>query len=109
MDSIIAAVGLGDRLAHRPNELSGSQQQRVAVWRRSTGWRRPRGRHSSSTRWPSTPTARLSISEDSVVSRWIIDLQDWDRYIIGNQHSLTTGFVAAVSIKVLVIPGMLWS
>ena len=44
-----------------------------------------------------------------MVSRWIIDLQDWDRYIIGNQHSLTTGFVAAASIKVLVIPGMLWS
>ncbi|MFS3129388.1 ABC transporter ATP-binding protein [Nocardioides sp. Bht2] len=32
-DTVIGTVGLGDRLAHKPNQLSGGQQQRVAVAR----------------------------------------------------------------------------
>jgi len=33
LESLIRAVGLGDRRTHRPSELSGGQQQRVAVAR----------------------------------------------------------------------------
>ena len=37
LDTIIDTVGLGDRLRHRPSELSGGEQQRVAIARALAG------------------------------------------------------------------------
>jgi putative ABC transport system ATP-binding protein len=33
LEQLVAAVGIGDRLEHRPSELSGGEQQRVAIAR----------------------------------------------------------------------------
>jgi putative ABC transport system ATP-binding protein len=62
LETLIGAVGLGDRRTHRPSEMSGGQQQRVAVARALIT--RP------AVVFGDEPTGNL----DSVSSREILDL-----------------------------------
>ena len=48
-----------------------------------------------SSRREATLRVAALFSEDSVVGSWVIDLQDWDRYIVGEQVSLVTAFTSA--------------
>ncbi len=92
-DRLVEAVGLKDRLTHRPSELSGGQQQRVAVARALMS--RP------SVVFADEPTGNL----DSKASEGILDLlrravDEFGQTVVMVTHE---AYAAAIADRVLVL------
>jgi putative ABC transport system ATP-binding protein len=86
-DTLIAAVGLGDRLTHRPSELSGGQQQRVAVARALI--------HRPAVVFADEPTGNLdSSSSDEVLKLLRQAVDDFGQTVVMVTHDAHAASVA---------------
>jgi putative ABC transport system ATP-binding protein len=86
-DTLIAAVGLGDRLTHRPSELSGGQQQRVAVARALI--------HRPAVVFADEPTGNLdSKSSDEVLGLLRHAVDDFGQTVVMVTHDAHAASVA---------------
>ena len=86
-DTLIAAVGLGDRLTHRPSELSGGQQQRVAVARALI--------HRPAVVFADEPTGNLdSKSSDEVLALLRQAVDEFDQTVVMVTHDAHAASVA---------------
>jgi putative ABC transport system ATP-binding protein len=86
-DTLIAAVGLGDRLTHRPSELSGGQQQRVAVARALI--------HRPAVVFADEPTGNLdSKSSDEVLALLRQAVDDFGQTVVMVTHDAHAASVA---------------
>ncbi len=86
-DTLIAAVGLGDRLTHRPSELSGGQQQRVAVARALI--------HRPAVVFADEPTGNLdSKSSDEVLALLRHAVDDFGQTVVMVTHDAHAASVA---------------
>jgi putative ABC transport system ATP-binding protein len=86
-DTLIAAVGLGDRLTHRPSELSGGQQQRVAVARALI--------HRPAVVFADEPTGNLdSKSSDEVLALLRHAVDDFHQTVVMVTHDAHAASVA---------------
>jgi putative ABC transport system ATP-binding protein len=86
-DTLIEAVGLGDRLTHRPAELSGGQQQRVAVARALI--------HRPAVVFADEPTGNLdSASSDEVLALLRHAVDDFGQTVVMVTHDAHAASVA---------------
>jgi putative ABC transport system ATP-binding protein len=86
-DTLIAAVGLADRLSHRPSELSGGQQQRVAVARALI--------HRPAVVFADEPTGNLdSKSSDEVLALLRHAVDDFGQTVVMVTHDPHAASVA---------------
>jgi putative ABC transport system ATP-binding protein len=87
LETLISAVGLGDRLDHRPSELSGGQQQRVAVARALI--------HRPAVVFADEPTGNLdSHSSDEVLALLRQAVDEFDQTVVMVTHDAHAASVA---------------
>jgi len=92
-DQLVEAVGLTDRLSHRPSELSGGQQQRVAIARALVS--------SPAVLFADEPTGNLdSSSSDEVLALMRRAVDEFDQTIVMVTHDANA---AAVADRVVVL------
>lgn len=78
-EKILKLVGLGERLSHRPFELSGGEQQRVAIARALV--------HKPKIVFADEPCANLDMKSSQVVMELFSRLnKEWDQTIIMVTH-----------------------
>jgi putative ABC transport system ATP-binding protein len=90
LDTVVGAVGIGDRLTHRPAQLSGGQQQRVAVARALAS--RPE------IVFADEPTGNLDSQAGTALLRFLRRAVDeWGQSIVMVTHDpVAAGFADAV-------------
>jgi putative ABC transport system ATP-binding protein len=92
-DRLVAAIGLSDRLDHRPAELSGGQQQRVAIARALLG--------EPAVVFADEPTGNLdSISSEEVLALLRRAVDELDQTVVMVTHD---PIAAAIADRVLVL------
>ena len=91
-DQVVEAVGLSDRLSHRPAELSGGQVQRTACARSLVG--RP------AVVFADEPTAALDVAAAAAVLDWLAELAAEGAAVLMVTHDATA---AARAGRVLVM------
>jgi putative ABC transport system ATP-binding protein len=74
----LGAVGMSDRMSHKPRGLSGGQQQRVAVARGIV--------HEPSLLLADEPTANLDYVQAEAIIRLLRELRDQGRIIVISTH-----------------------
>lgn len=87
LDQVIGAVGLSDRVDHRPSELSGGQQQRVAVARALAS--------KPDIIFADEPTGNLdSVSSQEVLGCLRRAVDEWQQTVVMVTHDASAAGIA---------------